>query len=113
MRIHLFIFQTSTIGRFSYLPLDYYLSTYYSGPSFVLGYLCMSYFLCLFIIFVGCNLDLEEKWAFHTSPIAFEPYSKPKVKSQSWLPKYHIGDEKTGLNNDKSKPTILSNKKAN
>ena len=49
------------------------------------------------IIFVGCNPDLEQKWTFYTSPIAFRPYSKPKVKHQSWLPKYHIGDKKTAL----------------
>lgn len=39
----------------------------------------------------------SETWAkmvFHTSPIAFRPYSKPKVESRSWLPKHHVGNEK-------------------
>jgi len=60
----------------------------------VLAYLCKRYYWGLIIIFVGCNLDLEQKWAFHTSLIAFGPYSKLKVESQSWLPKYHMGNKK-------------------
>jgi len=44
MQIHLLIFQTSTVERFSYLPLEYYLSTHCGGPSFVLAYLCRRYF---------------------------------------------------------------------
>ena len=35
MQIHLLIFQTSIVEQFSYLPLDYYLNTYYGGPSFL------------------------------------------------------------------------------
>ena len=60
----------------------------------MLAYLCKRYYWGLIIIFVGCNSDLEQKWAFHTSLIAFGPYSKLKVKSQSSLPKYHMGNNK-------------------
>ena len=34
------------------------------GPSFVLAYLCMRYFWGLIIIFVKCNLDLEQNEPF-------------------------------------------------
>ena len=94
MQIHLLIFQTSITTRFSCLPLDYYLSTYYGRPSFVLDYLCKRYFWGLIKIFIGCNPNFEQKWTFNTSPKAFGPYSKPKVEFRSWLPKYHIGNEK-------------------
>ena len=59
------------------------------------NYLCKRYYWDLIIIFIGCNLNLEQKWVFHTSPIAFGPYSKPKVESQSWLPENHMGNPKT------------------
>ena len=95
VRIHLLIFQTSTTRRFSCLLLNYYLSTYCGVSFIVLAYLCKRYFWSLIIIFIGCNPDFEQKWVFHTSPIAFGPYSKPKVESQSWLLKYHMGNPKT------------------
>ena len=94
MQIHLLIFQTFIAKCFSCLPLDYYLSTYYGGLYFVLDYLCKRYFWGLIKIFIGCNPNFEQKWTFNTSPKAFGPYSKPKVEFRSWLPKYHIGNEK-------------------
>ena len=106
MQIHLSIFQASTTGRFSYLPLDYYLSTYSclpldyylstccGGPSFVLAFLCDRYLLRLYYNLCWMQPGPWVKWVFHTSPITFGLYSKPKVKSQSWLSKYHVGEEK-------------------
>ena len=94
MQIYLLIFQKSIAGCFSCLPLDYYLSTYCGRSFFVLAYFCMRYFWGLIIIFIGYNPNLKQKWAFLASPIAFGPYSKPKVKSRSWLSKYHIGKKK-------------------
>ena len=94
MQIHLLIFQTFIAKCFSCLPLDYYLSTYYGRLYFVLDYLCKRYFWGLIKIFIGCNPNFEQKWTFNTSPKAFGPYSKPKVEFRSWLPKYHIGNEK-------------------
>ena len=102
MQIHLLIFQTSTTRRFSYLLLDYYLSTYCGGPSFLLGYLCGEYFLRPYYNFCWMQPGTWAKWAFHTSPIAFGSYSKFKVESRSWLPKYHIG------NKWKSPPTCIN-----
>ena len=49
-----------------------------------------------------------EKWAFHTSPIAFGPCSKPEVESRSWLPKYHVGNEKNALD---TYPEVWANAK--
>ena len=71
MQIHLLVFQTSIVGRFSYLPLDYYLNTCCSGSSFVLAYLCRRYFWGLIIIFVRCNLNLEQNGPFtlHRQPL--------------------------------------------
>ena len=53
------------------------------------------------MIIVEYNPNLEQKLVFHTLPIAFGLYSKPKVESWSWLPKYHIGKEKTAIDNEK------------
>ena len=64
MQLHLLIFQTFSARRFSYLPLDYYLSTYCGGPSFVLAYLCKRYFGGLIIIFVGYNPNFEQNGPF-------------------------------------------------
>ena len=100
MQIHLLIFLTFTAGCFSCSPLEYYLSTYCGGSSFVVAYLCRRYFLGFIIIFFKCNPDFEQKWAFLTSLMDFGPYSKPKVESWSWLPKYHIGNEKTAPDNE-------------
>ena len=104
MQMHLSIFQASTIGlplnyylsTYSCLPLDYYLSTYCGGSSFVLAYLCDRYFLRLYYNFCWTQFGPWEKWVFHTSPITFGSYSKPKVESRSWLSKYHVGKEKKG-----------------
>ena len=64
MQIHLLVFQISTVGYFSCLLLNYYLSTCCSRLSFVLAYLCRRYFWGLILIFVGCNLDLEQNGSF-------------------------------------------------
>ena len=85
MQINLLIFQTSNIGRFSCLPLDYYLSTCCGGPSFALAYLCRRYFWCLIIIFVGCNLDLEQNGSFtlHRYPLGHVPSLKSSLSLDS------------------------------
>ena len=85
MQLHLLIFQTSTVGRFSYLPLHYYLSTCCGGPSFMLAYLCRRYFWGLIIIFFRCNLDFQQNGPFtlHQQRLGHVPSLKSSLSFDS------------------------------
>ena len=120
MKIHLLIFQTSTVGHFSYLPLDYYLSTCCGGISFVLAYLCKRYFWGLIVVFVGCNLGFEQNGPFtlHRQPLGHIPSLKSSLGFDSpnimWAtnnetpPPQHSGNSTRESTINEDLPCLLS-----
>lgn len=62
--------------------MDNYLSTYYSGQSFILVYLYERYFWSLIIIIVWCNWDLEKNEHF---TFLCGPYSKLNVLTSKYF----------------------------